>query len=354
MNAPMSRDIDRAVRECARELGFRAVGVASAAEPTDGFGRYEAFVDAGMHGQMHFLAETREARRRIDTDAILEGAKSIICVAEAYGAPDDGDERGVGRLIARYARGRDYHNHLRKRLRRLAAFVRTLGPGARARPMCDDAPLLEKAWAARAGVGFVGKNGLVIVPAAGSFVLLGEVVTTLDLTPDDPMPSRCGECARCLEACPTKAFAAPFVLDARRCISYLTVETDGEIPEELRLAVGEHLFGCDDCQNACPYNAGAAASVRPQYAALPRWREIELEALVDLGGEAYDELVRGTPVRRMACRGLCRNAITVLCSRRAPRYRALLERAASHPDPVVRRHALWGLGLLAGSNGAAQ
>jgi epoxyqueuosine reductase len=348
--------LDRVVRERATELGFRAVGVASAAEPaTEDFRRYEAFVDAGMHGQMAYLARAREARRRLDTDAILEGAKSVICVADGYGAPDDGEESGVGRLIARYARGRDYHNHMRKRLRKLAAFVRTLESGAQARPMCDDAPLLEKAWAARAGIGFVGKNGLLIVPGIGSFVLLGEVVTTLPLTPDAPMKSRCGKCARCVEACPTGAFAAPFVLDPRRCVSYLTVETRGEIPEDLRAGVGEHLFGCDDCQNACPYNAAAPAQARPQYGTLKRWREVSLETLVDLGAEAYDDLVRGSPVRRMACPGLARNAIAVLCNRRQPRYRALLQTAASsHPDEVVRRHAAWGLSLLGGSKDAAK
>jgi epoxyqueuosine reductase len=348
--------LDRAVRERARELGFRAVGVACAADPvTEDFRRYEAFIEAGMYGQMAYLAGAREARRRIDTDAILEGAKSIICVADAYGGTGDGEEGGVGPLIARYARGRDYHGHLRKRLRKLAAFVRTLGPGVQARPMCDDAPLLEKAWAARAGVGFVGKHGLVIVPGLGSFVLLGEVVTTLDLAVDEPAKPRCGECSRCIDACPTRAFAAPFVLDPRRCVSYLTVETDGEIPEGLRQGIGEHLFGCDDCQNACPYNAGAPSPVRSQYGSLPRWRDVSLEALVDLDGQGYDDLVRGTPVRRALCRGLARNAITVLASRRRPGYRALLERAASsHPDGVVRQHALWGLGLLDGSKGAAK
>jgi epoxyqueuosine reductase len=133
------------------------------------------------------------------------------------------------------------------------------------------------------------------------------------------------------------------------------VETDGEIPEDLRAGVGEHLFGCDDCQNACPYNAAAPAETRPQYGTLERWRAVSLETLVDLGAEAYGELVRGSPVRRMACRGLARNAITVLCNRRLPRYRAFLERvASSHPDEAVRRHALWGLGQLGGSKGAAK
>ena len=185
---------------------------------------------------MGYLADAREARRRLDTDAILEGARSVICVAERYvrgGAPPgEAGKRGRGwsrvvQAIARYARGHDYHNHLRRRLRKLAAFVRTLGEGVEARPICDDAPVLERAWAARAGLGFVGKNGLLIAPGVGSFVLLGEVVTTLALLPDTPMAERCGSCTLCLDACPTGAFDAPFVLDPRRCISYLTIELRG-------------------------------------------------------------------------------------------------------------------------------
>jgi epoxyqueuosine reductase len=352
----MSSQFDRVVRERARELGFGAVGVASAAEPvTTDFRRYEAFVDAGMQGQMQYLERAREARRALDTGAILDGAKSVICVADQYGSPGGDDESGVGRHIARYARGRDYHNHMRKRLRKLAAFVRTLGLGTQARPMCDDAPVLEKAWAARAGIGFVGKNGLLIVPGTGSFVLLGEVVTTLDLTPDPPAKSRCGKCTLCIDACPTAAFEKPFVLDPRRCISYLTVEMQGEIPEDLRGRIGEHLFGCDDCQTACPFNSAPPTNPRPQYATLPRWRDMSLEGLVEIDDRDYERLVEGSPVRRGAQRPLVRNAITILASRRLPRYRALMERAASnHPDGAVRRHALWGLGLLDGSKGAAR
>src|SRR5262249_18003347 len=150
------------------------------------------------------------------------------------------------RMIARYARGRDYHNGVRKKLRRLAAFVR--GLGADARPLIDDAPILERAWAARAGLGFVGKNGMGIVPGTGSLLALGEGVTTLALTPDTPIDERCGTCTRCLDACPTHAFTRPFVLDARRCVSYLTIEKRGAIEDSLREGVGEHLFGCDDCQ----------------------------------------------------------------------------------------------------------
>jgi epoxyqueuosine reductase len=298
---------------------------------------------------MAYLAEAREARRRLDTAAILEGAKSVVCVAERYAGPGDAPAQGTSSLIARYARGSDYHNHLRRRLRRLAAFIRTLAEGTRARPMSDDAPLLERAWAQRAGLGFVGKNGLLIAPGAGSYVLLGEVVTTLELTADVPIAERCGSCSLCLDACPTGAFDEPFVLDPRRCISYLTIELRGPMPEELRPAVGENLFGCDDCQSVCPYNR-TAGEAKPRYLPLARWSETTLEELAFLDEPSYEKLVTGSPVKRATREGLARNAITVLANRREPRYKSVLERAArEHPDPAVRAHAAWGLGLLDGA-----
>jgi epoxyqueuosine reductase len=341
-------DLDRAVLDRAQALGFDRVGVASAEgalEPE--FSRYEAFIDAEMHGKMAYLAKPRGARQRLDTDAILEGAKSVICVAERYAGTEKASSEGeVASRIARYARGSDYHNHLRRRLRRLAAFVRTLGEGIRARPMSDDAPVLERAWATRAGLGFIGKNGLLIAPGLGSFVLLGEVVTTLALTPGVPMTERCGSCTLCLDACPTSAFDAPFVLDPRRCISYLTIELRGPMPEEQREGVGEHLFGCDACQDVCPYNR-TAGETKPRYLPNERWNDTSLEKLAEMDDAAYEALVRGSPTKRATKNGLARNAVTVLANRRHPRYRSLLERAArEHPDDAVREHAAWGLMLL--------
>jgi epoxyqueuosine reductase len=344
-------DIDRLVRERARALGFSHVGVASAAESIEpDFGRYEAFIDAGKHGEMGYLAQAREARRRLDTGAILEGARSIVCVAESYAGVDPtANDEGIVRHIARYARGGDYHNHLRRRVRKLAAFVRTLATGTRARPMSDDAPVLERAWAARAGLGFIGKNGLLIVPGLGSFVLLGEVVTTLELRSDSPMTERCGSCTLCLEACPTGAFERAFVLDPRRCVAYLTIELRGAMPHDLRSSVGEHLFGCDVCQEVCPYNRGHVGTVPSRYVPLERWRELSLEQLVDLDEEQFRKLTEGSPLKRATRHGLSRNAIAVLVGRRDPRHRPFLSRVArEHADAVVREHAAWGLALWDG------
>jgi epoxyqueuosine reductase len=296
----------------ANHLGFDAVGFARAdTQLTSDYERYEAFLQAGMHGTMGYLAENKEARAHLDHAGMLVGAKTVICLARRYDRADDDSDPPVAQLIARYARGRDYHNVVRRKLRQLAALVRRIGPaGTRARPLCDDAPILERAWAARAGLGFVGKNGLLIVPGAGSFVLLGEVICTLELPADEPIAERCGTCTRCLDVCPTQAFAAPFVLDPRKCISYWTIEHRGVLPEPH--AIGAHLFGCDDCQTVCPFNASKhkAPAKTASFEPHPRWYQTTLAELAD---EARAEsLIAESPLRRAAAAGIARNARAVL------------------------------------------
>lgn len=339
------------IAEEARRLGFAAVGFARADVPLDrDFERYEAFVADGKHGEMGWLAELPEARRRLDGEHVLPGARTVVCVARRYASGADDPAEGTARTIARYARGRDYHNGMRKKLRKLAAFVRAMGDDVRARPLCDEEPVLERAWAARAGLGFVGKNGLLIVPGVGSFVLLGEVVTTLELEPDAPVPERCGSCTRCLDACPTRAFDAAFVLDPRRCISYLTIEHRSSIPLELRDRVGEHLFGCDDCQTVCPFNARARdVAIDPRFSADPRWSDVPLESLLSLDEDGFVRLREGSPVGRATRAGLARNAALVLGNRRDPRASAALARAAEgHDAGVVRDAASWALDRITG------
>ena len=337
-------------------LGFDVVGFARADLPLDAdFARYEAFVDAKMHGEMDWLADNRSVRQTLDGESILKGAKSVVCVARRYqrSAEEEATDPPTARTIARYARGHDYHNGLRKKLRQLAAFLRTLGTEeapVEARPLCDDAPVLERAWAARAGLGFVGKNGLLIVPGQGSFVLLGEVVTTLDLPSGTPIAERCGSCTRCLDACPTQAFSRPFVLDPRRCIAYLTIEHRGAIEPSDREAIGDRLFGCDECQTVCPFNASA----RPRdpaavatFAPLPSWTTLDLTALLGLAEGDFGEALLGSPVKRATRDGLARNAAVVLGNRREVGARAALAAAAvGHPSAVVRESASWALGRL--------
>jgi epoxyqueuosine reductase len=307
-----------------------------------------------MHGEMEWLADNRDVRARLDGNGILEGAKSVVCLAKRYDRPkeDEAKDPALARAIARYARGRDYHNVVRKKLRQLAAFVRTLGSKdapVHARPLCDDAPVLERAWASRAGLGFVGKNGLLIVPGQGSFVLLGEVVTTLALAPDTPMGEKCGACTRCLDACPTRAFEAPFVLDARKCISYLTIERRTAIPVELRDGIGEHVFGCDECQTVCPFNAAGRRepSVTRAFDPHPRWESRSLESLVTMDDATWEETRAGSPVARATREGLSRNAAIALGNRGDEASRASLEAAKdAHPSLMVRDAAAWALAKI--------
>ena len=345
------------MRARARELGFDVVGVARADVPLDiDHARYLAFLEGGRHGEMGYLADNAAVRRRLDGEEILPGARSVVCVGLRYRDTEAGEAAAapLARTVARYARGQDYHNFMRKRLRRLAKLLRTLEPGAQARPLCDVAPVLERAWAARAGLGFVGKNGLLITPGQGSFQLLGEVVTTVALTPDTPIEERCGSCTRCLDACPTDAFAAPFQLDPRRCLSYLSIELQAAPPESLRAGFEERLFGCDVCQDVCPFNARPPASAPPPpFQPLPRWGASGLASLVALDEAAWQGVAEGTPLKRSGRAGLARNAVLVAAGRLGRSQGGLPEaeaetdaRAAvaaglAHDDASVREVAAW-------------
>lgn len=346
----------------ARRLGFEAVGFARADVPLEAdFERYEAFVRDGKHGEMAWLAATPEARRRLDGEHVLLGARTVICLARPYArsSVDEAADPEVVQAIARYARGRDYHNGLRKKLRKLASFVRTLGGDepVQARPLCDEEPILERAWASRAGLGFVGKNGLLIVPGVGSLVLLGEVVTTLAIEPDAAIPERCGSCTRCLDVCPTNAFEAPFVLDPRRCVAYLTIEHRDAIPDDLQEGVGGHLFGCDDCQTVCPFNASARSPRRagvpidPRFTPDARWGEVRVRDLLMLDDAGFVALREGSPIGRATRVGLARNAAIVLGNRADPSDVAALARTAEeHDSEIVRKAARWALARIEKAN----
>ncbi len=294
--------------------------------------------------------------------ASLPGARSIVCVGHRYArtSAEEASDPDLARRTARYARGQDYHNHVRRKVRKLAAFMRTLGDGVVARPICDVEPVMERAWAARAGIGFVGKNGLVITPGQGSYQILAEVVTTLELVPDTPIAERCSSCTRCLDACPTSAFTAPFVLDPRRCIAYFTIEARSPPPPELRDAVGEHLFGCDICQEVCPFNRTAppAAEHTKRFRPLDKWKDLSLFDLVTAPPERWAEIAEGDAAEaRRPCPGLARNAALAAARdlhfgsaeerREATR---VLEAAAEHDDDAVRSIAEVALGREAPRN----
>ncbi len=336
-------DFDRrdAVRARARSLGFHRVGFAEVGALVDDHDRYLAWIAAGHHGEMSWLADNADVRRDVRGPGILDTARTVIVCALSYHRGDEGSPM-PGATIARYARGGDYHNFFRKKLRKLSAWLRR-EYGAEARPMVDTAPVLERAWARRAGVGFVGRNGCIIAPGLGSYLMLGEVVTDLTLPPDAPMEERCGTCTRCLDGCPTAALVAPQVLDARRCISYLTIEHGGDIDPSLRAGVGDRIFGCDDCQDVCPFNRTAPPPREGTvaFAPDPRWRDVDPAAILTMTAEAWSDLAEGSPLARPGWERMARNAAMVLGNVGTRRHLPVLREHAARGSDASSRMAAW-------------
>jgi epoxyqueuosine reductase len=305
----------------AKELGFARMGVARA-EALDVEGaRLFAWLNAGRHGEMSYMEET--------------------ALATPYARAEPARGPAPGR-VARYAQGRDYHNVLLKRARKLAEVLRAEGHNARTG--VDSLPIFERAWAQRAGLGFIGKNCCLIVPGLGSHVFLTTLVTSAQLAPDAPMKERCGACTACLDGCPTRAFVGPRELDARRCISYLTIEQRGQIPEPLRAGMGDWLFGCDACQDVCPYNQRVHASTdaTAPFAADARWDAHDAASLLTLSEEAFGEYAQGSPIKRAGRDGMARNAAVVLGNVGTRRQLPVLTHAARlHSDATVREAASW-------------
>jgi epoxyqueuosine reductase len=332
---------DRTKRE-ARRLGFELAGIASAA-PADGFDSYRDWLAAGHAGEMAYLHRHADARRH--PDAILPEVRSVVMLGMNYKPPADEAARPLlaGR-VARYARGLDYHDVLRQRLNALLDWVRLQAPGCRGRGVVDTAPLLERDFARRAGLGWFGKNTMLLNKRLGSYFFLAALLLDLELPPDPPHEAaHCGTCTACLDACPTGAFVAPGQLDARRCISYLTIELKGQVPEQLRPGVGEWLFGCDVCQEVCPWNRKAPAAAEPAFAARADLVAVDLVELLGLSEEEFRRRFRGTALARSKRRGLLRNAALVLGNCGDPAALPALERALTDPEPLVREAACWAI-----------
>jgi epoxyqueuosine reductase len=300
------------VKRRATELGFDLVGIAEA-----GPSRYRdylrSWLDAGQAGSMAWMAGRFD--ERTDPGVYLPGAQSVICVAINYFVeiePVPSDQQPHHGRVARYALGEDYHDVLKSRLHALADWLREAVPDAQTRTCVDTAPVMEKELAARAGVGWVGKNACLINPHAGSWLLLGEIITTVPLPADEPATDHCGTCTRCIDACPTAAITAPYQLDARRCISYLTIEHRGDIPPEYQSQIGDWLYGCDVCQDVCPHNSKAAPSADP--AVQPRFPTGGLDVREVLGwtDEQYRAKLKGSAMRRVKLPMLQRNAEVVV------------------------------------------
>jgi epoxyqueuosine reductase len=341
-------DASARVRERARSLGFSLVGFGEAAAFTRERDLFLEHLASGYQAGMAWITSER-VRLSCDPDALVPGARTIIGLGTAYGGGSPARPPGPMRgRVARYAWGRDYHDLIPPRLRALADFLKEVGgPETRSRIFVDTGPLLDRAAAERAGIGFVGKNTCLLTGRHGSFVFLSAIVTTA-LLPGDPLISRdCGSCRACLDACPTGAFVAPRVLDARRCISYLTIEHRGSLPRDLRPALGSWVFGCDVCQDVCPWNHGRPAASADDFApAAGAGQDLDLLEILRLDEAAFRVRFRGTPLTRAKRVGLLRNAAVALGNGHDPAAVSALVGALTDVEPVVREHAAWALSQL--------
>lgn len=333
----MSDHIEERIKQRAKELGFALVGIARATE-ADGIGRYFEWLDRGYAGDMRYLHDQAEARRH--PDSILDEVRSVVMVGMTYNSELPEVSAGHGR-VARYAAGPDYHRYIWDKLNELSDWLEAEVPGCRSHGIADSAPLLERDFARRAGLGWIGKNTMLINKRLGSFVLLGAFLTTLELQPDPPHETRhCGNCTACLDACPTSAFTAPGWLDSRRCISYLTIELRAQVPEHHRSEIGDWLFGCDICQEVCPWNRKPTSPGLPLREDLQSLNAIEL---LGLDPPTLRKKFKGTSLRRANWRGLLRNAAIVLGNQADRSALPALQKATEWDDAVVREACQWAI-----------
>ena len=348
----MGDSLESRLKEEARGRGFALVGIAPATE-ADGFAHFTDWLDRGFAGEMDYLHRHREQRRH--PNSVLKCVRSVLMVGMEYSGQGTGDRRQEpadpvspdSRLlspgkVASYAQGSDYHRIIWDRLDDLAGWLQSEAPGCAAKAVADTAPLLERDFARRAGLGWIGKNTLLIDPRRGSFFFLGALLTDLELTPDAPFAtSHCGTCTACLDACPTKAFPEPHVLDATKCISYLTIELKSAIPEELREPMGDWLFGCDVCQDVCPWNRKTTGEpvAFPREPGLESLDPIEL---LGLDADAFRIRFKKTAMWRTRRRGLLRNAAIVLGNMGDERALPALKRALTD-DAIIAEAAAWAI-----------
>jgi epoxyqueuosine reductase len=332
--------LEERLKQQARDQGFDRVGIAPAG-PADGFEHLRAWLDEGYAGAMHYMHRHAEARRH--PSSICPPVRSVVMAALQYKPAETSSDGSAPRgRVARYARSRDYHLILRERLKRVGAWLQGERPGCWARVVVDTAPLLERDFARRAGLGWFGKNTMLLDRRLGSWFVLGGLLTDVELAADPPFTTRhCGTCTACLDACPTQAFVKPYVLDSRRCISYLTIELRTSIPEELRSGLGDWVFGCDVCQEVCPWNRHAPLG--EHFAPAPDLQSLDPLALLALSPTEFARQFRDTPFLRPGRGGLLRNAALVLGNTAGPEALPALERACADSDPLVREAAGWAI-----------
>jgi epoxyqueuosine reductase len=342
------------VRQLARACGFELAGVA-AAVPSADRACYHEWVAAGYAGEMRYLTD-RRAGVRDDPRNLLASARSMICVGKLYHTPWPYSTQWNDReraWISRYAWGGDYHDVVRQGLEQLDnGLRRRTGPGYESKICVDTAPLLERSYARMAGLGWIGKNTCLINQPLGSWYFLGELLVSLEIEPDRPPPDRCGTCTRCIDACPTAAIVpggrdplgGDFAIDSSLCISYFTIELRGSIPEAQRGGIGSHVFGCDICQDVCPWNLRAPVTDEPAFA--PHDFAPPLERLAAMTELEFRSMFHATPVTRARYAGFLRNVAVAMGNAGLAKFRQPLQRLAESPDPAVAEHARWALQKL--------
>ena len=337
--------LEERLKQQAHALGFELAGIAPATA-SDGFDRLSDWLARGFAGTMDYMQRHGDARRH--PASILPQVRSVVMVAMNYRPAEEPQSpihnRANRGRIARYARGKDYHDVLRDRLNRLLAWLCRERPDCVGRGVVDTAPLLERDFARRAGLGWFGKNTMLLNKRLGSYFFIGALLTNLELAADPPHTTQhCGTCTACLDACPTQAFVAPGMLDARRCISYLTIEHRGDIPSELRPGLGNWLFGCDVCQEVCPWNRKAPAGREPDLQGSPEFEALDLIEILGLSEDAFRQRFRQTALWRTRRRGLLRNAALVLGNTGDATALPALRRATEDHEPFVREAARWAI-----------
>ena len=335
----------------AKEIGFDSCRVTACNAPAHA-NYFREWLRDGAHGEMNYMQRGEE--KRCDPEKILPGAQSIVVLglnyfqgdaahppSQSFGVASTAAATGRTGRIARYAWGDDYHDVIEAKLDKIDEFLGSFG--GQQKCYVDTGPMLERDQAAQAGIGWHGKSTMLIDERLGTWFFLAEILTTLELPPDEPVPDRCGTCDRCITACPTGAITAPYRLDARRCISYLTIELKTPIPVELRPLMGDRIFGCDDCLDACPWNRFARTSRETAFSARQSTTVMSLRAYLDLTDAQFRALFRNSPIKRIKRRGFLRNVCVALGNVGDPSDLPALDRAAADPEPLIAEHAAWAI-----------
>ncbi len=360
MAASAPRLLSKDVKAIAGRLGFDACGVSRAQHLDEEAGLLESWLSRGYHGTMGWMEQNVE--KRVDPRKLVPGARSVISLVLNYyqgqparpSQPDrSGDTDAETALFSRYAWGDDYHEIARERMFLMFDELDRVVGGLNGRVFVDSAPIMDKVWAQRSGLGWIGKHTNLISTKMGSWFFLGQIVTDLELEPDGPIPDHCGSCTRCIDACPTDAIVEPYVVDANRCISYLTIEhRSDDIPSDLQPDMKNWVFGCDICQDVCPVNRKAQQSLEPAFRQRHDFAAPALIPLLDLDDEGFRERFRNSPVKRAKRVGLQRNVCVALGNIGDSAAVPALTRALHSGDVVVRSHAAWALGRIQGKQAA--